>query len=138
MRSQRWYKQILGDVTFKHHFTVTDSDVGSGAGGGIGGSLCGDGVAAMVQGFPPTTIYDLVQFPVRGDVLLARGPEDVYYRRTVVPTDKQAGSFVSPPGAAGEQEDFRHFFSHGFRGTPRPKNLAFGPGFSPPFRKCCM
>ena len=39
-------------------------------------------------------------------------------------------SFVSPPGAAGEQEDFRHFFSHGFRGTPRPKNFAFGPPLS--------
>jgi len=45
----------------------------------------------MPKGFPPITLYTLQQRSLRGSVLVARGPENVYYERTVVPTDKQIG-----------------------------------------------
>ena len=60
--------------------------------------MYGDGVAALPRGFPPVALYTLQDGPTaqRGSVLLARGPQDVYYKRTVVPTDKQV-----PVGSAG-------------------------------------
>jgi hypothetical protein len=90
-KSQRWYKTTLEEVTLTHRFAVRDSDEGAGFDAGQGGGVCGDGVAAMPKGFPPVTLYYLRNGGNRGDVLLARGPENVYYERTVVPTDKQAG-----------------------------------------------
>jgi hypothetical protein len=45
----------------------------------------------MPKGFPPIGVYRLTDSGMAGDVLLARGPEDAYYRRFVVPTDVQKG-----------------------------------------------
>jgi hypothetical protein len=90
-KSQRWYEAMLREVSITHRFTVTDSTSGPGLGGGIGGAVSGDGVAAMPKGFPPVTLYTLQDFGYAGSVLLAEGPRNVYYKRTVVPTDKQVG-----------------------------------------------
>jgi hypothetical protein len=91
-KSERWYATTLEEVTLTHRFAVADSDEGAGLGAGQGGGICGDGIAAMPKGFPPVTLYYLKNSGQRGNVLLARGPENVYYQRTVVPTDKQVGT----------------------------------------------
>ncbi len=91
MKSQRWYAGTLGAVNITHRFVVKDSDEASGIGGGSGGGFCGDGIGAMPKGFPPVALYELQDSRERGSVVLARGPQDVYYRRIVVPTDKQVG-----------------------------------------------
>ena len=90
-KSQRWYEAILEELRITHRFTVTDSADGLGSGGGAGGGSWGDGVAAMPKGFPPVRLYSLSDFAARGSVLLAQGPRDVYYKTTMVPTDKQVG-----------------------------------------------
>jgi hypothetical protein len=90
-KSERWYEAVLTEINITHRFMVTDPDRGPGIGGGEGGGSCGDGVAEMPKGFPPVTLYTLQDHGERGDVLLVRGPQNVYYRRTVVPTDKQVG-----------------------------------------------
>ncbi|HLJ50687.1 MAG TPA: hypothetical protein VKU01_31960 [Bryobacteraceae bacterium] len=90
-RSQRWYTAILNEVGVTHRFIVTDSGAGAGSSAGAGGGVCGDGVAQMPPGFPPVTLFHLENNGRRGSVLLARGPEDVFYKRTIVPTDKQVG-----------------------------------------------
>ena len=88
-KSQRWYEAILGELRITNRFTVTDTLDAPGSGGGEGGGMCGDGVAAMPKGFPPVLLYSLQDFAARGSVLLAQGPLDVYYKMTIVPTDKQ-------------------------------------------------
>ena len=45
----------------------------------------------MAAGFPPVTLYKLTNYAREQDVLLAEGPENVYYEREVVPTDKRVG-----------------------------------------------
>jgi hypothetical protein len=45
----------------------------------------------MPKGFPPIGVYRLVDFALPGDILLARGPQDAYYRRFVAPPDQQTG-----------------------------------------------
>jgi hypothetical protein len=91
-KSLPWYRAILGEIDVTHRFTVTDPGNGGEIGGGHGGGSCGDGVAAMPKGFPPVTLYTLVDSAQLGNVWLARGPENVYYERTVVPTNKQVGT----------------------------------------------
>ena len=91
-KSQRWYAANLSEIDITHRFTVADANSGAGAGAGHGGGTCGDGVAAMPKGFPPVTLYALQDYPGHGDVLLAEGPENAYYSRTIVPTDKQVGT----------------------------------------------
>ena len=62
-----------------------------GGGVGGGGGVCGDGVLAMPKGFPPITVYDLQDAAFTGNVGLAKGPQNVYYSRTIASTDKQVG-----------------------------------------------
>jgi hypothetical protein len=90
-KSQPWFAAILGEISITHRFTVTDPGDGRGSGGGVGGGSCGDGMAWMPKGFPPVTLYTLRNSPEMGNVLLTQGPKNVYYKRTVVPTDKQVG-----------------------------------------------
>jgi len=90
MKSQRWYAGMLADLKVTNQFIVTDPGEG-GSGGGNGGVICGDGVAAMPKGFPPITIHTLQERAARGSVLLAPGPQNIYDERTVVPTDGQVG-----------------------------------------------
>lgn len=90
-RSQRFFTKILSQVEISHLFTLTDPGDTTGRGGGTGGMVCGDGGLAMPKGFPPIGVYYLVNSPLRGDVLAASGPQSVYYRRFVVPTDHPTG-----------------------------------------------
>ncbi len=102
-RSEQWYAAMLGGISARHRFTVVDQGYGTGYGGGIGGGSWGCGVAAMPKGFPPVALYTLRDIPYAGSVLLAKGallhqgPQNVYYTRTVVPTNKQVGAGVSNP-----------------------------------------
>jgi hypothetical protein len=90
-KSQSWYAGILGEISITHRFVLTDAGSGAGFGGGEAGGACGDGVAALPRGFPPVGLYTLQDGVLvqRGSVLLARGPRNVYYTRTVIPTDEQ-------------------------------------------------
>lgn len=90
-KSQRWYEAILGEITITHCFTVTDPGRGPGFSGGSMGGIGSDGVAAMPRDFPPVAFYILQNSAARGRVFLAQGPENIYYERTVVPTNKQVG-----------------------------------------------
>jgi hypothetical protein len=92
MKSPSWYSKTLSDLPLAHTFTVTDpgtglgSAVGIGVGGGVG---CGGlGLISMPRGFPPIGLFELSMTPQRGSTMLAHGPRDIYYDRTVVPTDK--------------------------------------------------
>lgn len=89
-KSQNWYHALLEEIAITHRFTVVDSGFG-GVGGGEGGGLCGDGVAVMPKGFPPVALYTLQAAAYPGRVMLAEGPQNVYYERTIVPTNKQVG-----------------------------------------------
>ena len=94
-------KNLLGEIDTMYEalltepasapILVTDPGRGPGIGEGEGGGSCGDGIAEMPKDFPPGTLYTLQDDGLTGDVLLARGPQNVYYRRTVVPTGKQVG-----------------------------------------------
>jgi hypothetical protein len=90
MRSQRWYVRTLSEISITHRFTLVDPNSGSGH-GGVGGGFCGDGIYSVPKGFPPITLYTLQNQPMRRSVLLVPGPKDVFYQRTMVPTDKHAG-----------------------------------------------
>jgi hypothetical protein len=90
-KSQRFFNKMLSEVEISHEFTLSDPGDTSASGGGAGGMLCGDGVLFPTKGFPPAGIYKLVDLGQVGDVLLARGPQEAYYRRFVVPTDRQTG-----------------------------------------------
>lgn len=90
-KSQRWYEAILSEITITHQFTVTDPGRGPGFGGGSMGGMGVDGVAAMPRDFPPIAFYILQNSAARGRVFLAQGPKNIYYERTVVPTNKQVG-----------------------------------------------
>jgi hypothetical protein len=91
LKSQPLFSRTLSEVEISHVFDLRDPGDNSGHGGGTGGGICGDGVLFMPKGFPPIGIYRLTDSGMAGDVLLARGPEDAYYRRFVVPTDAQKG-----------------------------------------------
>ena len=94
-KSQALFSSSLREVSISHAFDLRDPGDNSGYGGGTGGGIYADGGLAMPKGFPPIGIYLLVDSGMAGDVLLARGPEDAYYRRFVVPTDVQKGFGVS-------------------------------------------
>jgi hypothetical protein len=89
LKSQRFFAKTLSEVNIAHHFTLADPGDGSEIGGGSGGGTWGLGFGAMPRGFPPIGIYALVDSPREGDVMLAGGPKDVYYRRFIVPTNRQ-------------------------------------------------
>ncbi|MEO8658125.1 MAG: hypothetical protein ABI693_06625 [Bryobacteraceae bacterium] len=84
--------RLLKETKYRLSVTVTDPNQRGGAfGGGEGGGGAGCGVRGFPRGFPPGAVYSLKRNPLRGDVLLAPGPSPIYYRRTVIPTDRQIG-----------------------------------------------
>ena len=89
-KSNLWFAQLLENLAPIHRFDVVDES-GHGAASGIASVSCGDGMLAVPKGFPPSAIYDLVQDGKPGDVLVATGPQDSYYRRTAIPMDRQVG-----------------------------------------------
>ena len=91
MKSRKWYVKTLGELSITQHVTVINSDSVPPNVSGTGSGVCGDGMTQIPKGFPPITLYTLQSMPEPGLLVLAPGPVDVYYRRTVVPTDKQTG-----------------------------------------------
>lgn len=93
LKSRPFFARTLSEVTISHRFILTDP----GNLGGIrtdrgpGGATCGDGILSMPKGFPPIGFYEILDRATKGDVLLAAGPENAYYRRVVVPTDRYVG-----------------------------------------------
>ncbi len=90
LRSARLFVKTLEELRITHKFTVVDHDgIGFGDGSGYGG--VSDGIRQLPKHFPPIGLYQLIVYAGEGYVLVAKGPRDVYYRRTVVPTNHQAG-----------------------------------------------
>jgi hypothetical protein len=88
MRSGQFFASILQEKTMTHTFGIQDTG-GFGGGGrvGPGGGECGDDIVGFPKGFPPIGKYQLTLTPQAGDVVLAEGPKNVYYRRIVAPKD---------------------------------------------------
>jgi hypothetical protein len=90
MRSNQFFASILQEKTLTHTFGIQDQDTGgfgTGAGPGPGGGECGDDIVGFPKGFPPIGKYQITLTPQAGDVVLAEGPKNVYYRRIVAPKD---------------------------------------------------
>ena len=91
LKSQRFFARTLDAIEISHRFTLADPGDDSASDGGSAGMLCSDGLLVMPKGFPPVGVYRLVNFALPGDILLAHGPQDAYYRRFVAPPDQQTG-----------------------------------------------
>jgi hypothetical protein len=103
LKSQRFLALALSEVSISHIFTLTEPGDNKGRGGGSGGTVFGHGSARMPKDFPPVGVYMLVGWAQKGDVMLAAGPQDSYYRRTVAPTNGQA-SYSASPGSVDRQK----------------------------------
>jgi len=84
MRSQTLFRKTLEELRITHRFVVIDdATAGFGPGFGSGGSVGPGDHRIIPEGFPPTPRYQLQTYPADGDVLLAKGPHNVYFRRIV-------------------------------------------------------
>ena len=91
-KSQRWYTELLGQIRITQSFTVADPHAMVGSGGGVGATCVGDGIDQAPKGFPPVARYTLdIHDSEAGNVVLAAGPINSYYQRTLVPSDRQVG-----------------------------------------------
>jgi hypothetical protein len=91
LKSERFFAKTLSEVNISHVFTLTDPGDNQGRGGGSGGAIFADGSAAMPKGFPPIAVYGIFNCAQKGDVMLAPGPQNAYYRRYVVPAGERVG-----------------------------------------------
>jgi hypothetical protein len=92
MRSPQLFARLLNEIPMTHRFQIIAKGEATGIAGGAGGTGVACGTNEIHKSFPPIGLYQLVVGPVEGGAtLVARGPRDVYYRRTVVPTDQQVG-----------------------------------------------
>jgi hypothetical protein len=91
-KSQRWYRAMLAEINITHRFVVIDGSENPGFRSGEVSSTCADGFAAMPRDFPPVTLYGLEDHGYAGSVLLVDGPQRVFYKKTVVPTNRQVGT----------------------------------------------
>jgi len=95
------FAKTLPELKITHTFEIHDTE--GGAGGGVGGSDSRGGLTRrMPARFPPIAFYRLDDAKIswivfqgedygsEGDVLLAQGPHNVYYKRIVVPSGGQA------------------------------------------------
>jgi hypothetical protein len=96
LKSQRFFAKALSEVNISHAFTLTDPGDNQGHGSGSSGGVFSDGTARMPKDFPPVGVYVLVGWEQPGDVMLAAGPQNAYYRRTVAPTNGRAPYSASP------------------------------------------
>lgn len=68
--------------------------------GGSGGRrltvTSADGVLQREEGWPPVVLYDVTLQAATGRILLAEGPQNVYYHRSVYHRDTGIGSTTSP------------------------------------------
>jgi hypothetical protein len=102
LKSQSFFARVLGEVKISHVFTLTDPGDNAGHGGGVGGGVYIDGLARMPKDFPPVGLYVLLAWVQPGDVMLAVGPQNAYYRRTVAPTNEQV-PYSASPGSVDRQ-----------------------------------
>lgn len=103
LKSQRFFAKALSEVEISHVFTLTDPGGNVGRGGGAGGGVFSDGIARMPKDFPPVGVYVLLGWAQAGDVMLAAGPQNAYYRRTVAPTNGRA-PYGASPGSVDRQK----------------------------------
>lgn len=91
-KSRPWYRNLTADLAITHRFIVTDPGSGGGTGVGFGCGGCGAGPSLpLPTAFPPIARYTMSQRAVAGSVLLAPGPHNVYYTRTILPAEKPLG-----------------------------------------------
>lgn len=90
MKSQKWYAKTLRELRIGQRFTVIDPGQVPPKLDKPGRGTCGDGWAQMPKDFPPIALY-MLETHGAGLVKFAPGPTDVYYRRTVVPTNTRIG-----------------------------------------------
>jgi hypothetical protein len=104
-KSARFFAKTLSEVKISQTFTITDGERLYGTGIEAGGASCGDGLQTMPKGFPPVVLYEIVTDARAGDIFLADGPDRSYYRKVVIPTDKQVGTGTCGPW--GDRERIR-------------------------------
>jgi len=81
LRSAGVASRLLAEVRIRHVFYVLDTaGYPAASGGGRGGSAF-DSLLISPPGFPRAGVYDLVNSPEGGDVVVAPGTHPVYYRR---------------------------------------------------------
>jgi hypothetical protein len=103
LRSSKFFVRTLEQTHVTHKFIVVSEEAG-GFGGGSGGGGVSDGSRQLPKGFPPIGLYQLVTFPAEGYALVAKGPRNVYFRRTVVPTNRQV-VWGTPFGSCEKDEE---------------------------------
>ncbi len=91
LHSSRFFVRTLLETPVTHTFTFRSRATGGGIGSGVGGGGAVDGTRQLPAEFPPIGLYQLVDFGHPGYVIVSTGPRDTFYRRTVVPTNGQAG-----------------------------------------------
>ena len=123
-RADGFASTLLRDTTIKINLLVSENNQNAlGAGeGGQGGIGCG--MFGMPKDFPPTSIYELRQEVEDGNVLLVEGVRPVYYRRQVVPMNKQIG--ISRESTFNERDLFRRDYLAWLLGKDA-QSLGFNP-----------
>ena len=108
-------------TTLKLHLVMTVFDPGRSFGRGSGaGPGIGCGVGQNPAGFPPHAHYRFEEAPRIGLVVLATGPQAVYYLRTVTTTFQYGTSEI---GLAGPSDDHRMAYMEAMRLTPHDAPL---------------
>lgn len=103
MRSGKFFLKTLSELPLTHTFVIVEENGGS-FGQGCGAGCIGCGARGLPKGFPPIGLYQLRDDASKGDVLVAKGPRDAYYRRTLVATDRQAGWSVDCMPIDGQKD----------------------------------
>ena len=109
-RPQELFAMTLRELKITHRFEIVDPQRGIGF-GGISACRAAASVptARTPVGFPPVGAYSLewgtTDDALGGDVLLAPGPHNIYYKRTVVPAGAE-GRIATPPPAAPDRQQF--------------------------------
>lgn len=87
-RSPKLFEKLLVGLPVTHPFEVTDHDMPFGRVGWLVDELpASPPPRRLPDGFPPTGLYNLTRFPRNQSSLLAHGPTNILFRRTVVPTN---------------------------------------------------
>jgi hypothetical protein len=94
-RSPKLFEKLLVGLPATHLFEVADHDMPFGRVGWLVEELPAiPPLRRLPDGFPPTGLYNLTRFPRHQSSLLAHGPTNIFFRRTVVPTDGSASWYT--------------------------------------------
>jgi hypothetical protein len=107
---------ILAETKAEHRLGVYDSEKMGSPGGG-GSYFSARHPIQFAKGFPPAAYFQIVVYPKTGDTLLAPGPEDVYLRRIVVPTDGRSEWNASSGEVNSQTEHIKYVASISGRST---------------------